>query len=133
MDGKAILAIMGMVIVGVAMAATVNQYNQMATVESLETITFMNSEALTPNATIDWGIVYAGSAYEFNYTVYNNATEAHTVYLLILELPTGWSQQWIANGTLLQPQTGISAPLTLVIPSNTTSKQYSWQHQIVTG
>ena len=134
MDAKAGLTILVCLIAGVALAATVSQYYQTATVETTPIITYMNDVQLEPNATIDWGIVYVGSAYEFNFTVYNNSTENFTVTLFITDLPSGWSQMWLGNHTFLQPQTGISAPLTLVIPSTAeTNKTYMWQHQIVTG
>ena len=134
MDAKSILAFFAILIVTVAVAATIDQYYQRATVETASIYSYMNDVQLEPNATIDWGTVYAGSAYEFNFTVYNNSTENFTVTLFITDLPSGWSQMWLGNHTFLQPQTGISAPLTLVIPSTAeTNKTYMWQHQIVTG
>jgi len=133
MDAKAGLAILSLFVVGIVLAASVATYYQTANVVALPIITYMDDTPLEANATIDWGTLYAGTANEFNFTVYNNMTEAHTIYLMIQYLPAGWTQTWIGNGTLLQNQTGVSFPLVLTVPASAESKQYIWQHQIVTG
>ncbi len=129
----AVMALLGMAIVGVALAATVDQYYQTALVEVPSIITYLDSEAVPVNGTIDWGTVYAGSAYEFNFTVLNNCTQNFTVTLIVTGLPSGWGQTWLGNNTLLQPFAKISAPLTLAVPADAASKRYDWQHVIVTG
>jgi hypothetical protein len=121
-----------MLAVGIAVAATVDQYYQTAIVETPLIVTFMEDVEIPANGTIDWGTVYAGSAYEFNFTVLNNSTQNFTVSLIVTNLPAGWGQMWLGNNTLLQPYTRISMPLTLAVPADTESKRYDWQHQIVT-
>jgi hypothetical protein len=122
-----------MLVVGAAVAATVDQYYQTAFVEAPQIVTYMDSEAIPVNGTIDWGTIYAGSAYEFNFTVLNNSTQNFTVSLIIISLPSGWGQTWLGNNTLLLPYAKVSMPLVLTVPANAASKRYDWQHQIVTS
>lgn len=133
MDGKSVLAILGMMVVGVALAATVDQYYQTAFVETPQIVTYMDNQIIPVNGTVDWGTVYAGSAYEFNFTVLNNSTQNFTISLIITNLPSGWGQTWLGNNTLLQPYAKVSMPLVLTVPADTESKRYDWQHQIVTS
>lgn len=92
-------------------------YPQTVTVQSFTLETYVDNVLWTNGSTIDWGTVKPDAEYYFeNFTVRNTGSISCTVYLVIPNLPVGWSETWQGNGTLLNPLEQVEASLNLTIP-----------------
>jgi hypothetical protein len=88
---------------------------------------FIDGIPIQNDGELDWGDISIDTAYYFNLTVTNHYETNHTVYFLCVDLPTGWTQTWAANATLLEPGESAIGDLTLTA---TTFSSETWTSHI---
>jgi len=132
MNGKEIFAFLALLLVGVAAAASINQYLQTATIpENTDLQLFIDEAPQAINSTIAWGTITAGQTYTKTLCI-NNTGNMNITISLIVDLPADWQQTWTANNTLIAPATNVTAPLYLLAPTNAAPGNYQWTTQILT-
>jgi hypothetical protein len=89
---------------------------------------YLNGETWANNTEISWANT-TGTQTK-NLTVWNNGNVNITVTLIIEDLPSGFTETWDANGTLLEPDYWIDGNLTLTVPTNTTVGTYNWNSYV---
>lgn len=100
---------------------------QTATIPSLTMNIYIDGALKTNGTTIDWGMTNLGTTYYVNLTVQNKGTVSATVYMYVVNLPSGWVQTWTANNTLLMPLQSAKGDLELTPSSTAINGTYNWQ------
>lgn len=117
---KLALLLLGALIVGVVIGATVNKYvlhiPQEATVSNATLVTYVDGKQWTNGTLLNWTTVDPGATYYCNLTVQNTGNVNVTVYLIVDGLPLGWTETWTGNATLLMPNESVSGDLDLTVP-----------------
>ena len=101
-----------------ATIVTQHQYPQNGNVVPTPALTiqcYLEDEVWTNGTAIDWGDICADNTYAYNFTVKNTGNVNATVTMTITGLPSGWTETWLGNNTILQPAETISADLTLYV------------------
>ena len=127
MNKKLLGLISILAIVGLVAAAAVFQYNQTAHVTATVAFDFYLDDVITPpDTTIDWGDLEPLHTYEKLMNVTNTGNVPIIITAIISDLPSGWTETWAGNETLLLVGERISAPLILTVPLSDTSASYNW-------
>jgi len=127
MNKKLLGLISILAIVGLVAAATVFQYNQTAHVTATVTFDFYLDDLKTEReTTIDWGDLEPLHTYEKLMNVTNTGNVPIIITAIISDLPSGWTETWAGNETLLLVGEEVCEPLILTTPLSDASAIYDW-------
>ena len=103
---------------------------QEATIKNPSPLLIYVKGTLMENATdiIDWEDVEPSSVNTCNLTVVNNGTSTLIVYFITVNLPSGFTETWTANSTILLPTKAAVGTLTLTVSS--VEGSYSWDSYV---
>lgn len=120
------------VLLGLVAASVITTYlfPQSATVIEYEATFILEGTAWANNTAIDWGALFADTEYEYNFTVANTGSASFNVTMYVVNLPSGWTETWDANMTVLNPTEYIWGNLTLTVPAGATANTYNWDTTI---
>jgi len=133
---KKLLAIFLIVVicfaVGAGIALIYKEYTMHQTATAVENTVslkwYLDGTEFTNDSTLDWGTLNVTETYFYNLTVVNEGTVNTNVYLLIQNLPVGWTETWTANNTVLAPNSWVAGDLDLYCGSAGT---FNWNTKIV--
>lgn len=127
------LALLGLFVFGVTLvfAPIVHEYVMTQTATGVEkTVSlryYMDGTEFYNGSQLAWGLVNVSETYYYNLTVVNVGNLNTKVYVLIKNLPVGWTESWTANNTVLAPNQWVDGDFDLYCGSTGT---YIWNWTI---
>jgi len=98
--------------------------------ENPELTVYLDSVLWANTTAIAWGSVSPGQNYAKNLTVVNTGNIGVTVILRVQGLPSGWSLNWLANQTAVNPGEAATGTLSLSVPIEALAGSHTWDQWI---
>jgi len=98
--------------------------------ENPELTVYLDSVLWANTTAIAWGSVNPGQNYAKNLTVVNTGNTGVTVILKVQGLPGGWTLNWLANQTAINPGEDATGTLSLSVPTEALARSYNWDQWI---
>jgi hypothetical protein len=133
MNNKAVstsLVVVIILVIIVALVAAAFSIGSSPAVNNSEVKVYIDTVLQTGNytqpQTLTWTNAQAGNTYTKNFTVVNSGAQTYNLLLLTSE-PSGATQTWAFNNTIIGPASYSAATLTLTLTPSASAGTYTWR------